>query len=526
MIMFNRTRMRISNLARWESSTLKMLGNVELVLGLMLFVPSAVALIYGEDPTIFLIFSPFLLIPGIVQSILFYSDGKLAPSAGLLIMCIAWAVAFVMFAMPYYLYGFSWVDSMFEAISGFTTTGSSIVSDVESLPYSLLFWRSFSQWLGGIAVVLVFMFLLPMMGIGGRVFLNNELAGSDRANFYVKLKSVATSFIFIYMVFTIMEVLLLTVAGVIPFESVCMTMSNISTGGLMVKGDSIASYSFAVQAIVLVFMFLGGTNFYLHYRTLYKREWSAYVKSREFIGTFFWFIAAAVLIALAVIGVTDGGSVTLGESGKTFWEALFSVVSIGTSTGYSIADFSAWPAVTAVILWFCGMFGAMSGSTAGGIKMYRVILLLDYLKQGFYKMMHPKTVKEIKFDGNTVNADSMMSVIVVMLSFLFVSIFAVVAFMFLEPKIDVIDSLGLTMASIGNVGLALGQFGPSGNMSELCAASKILMSSLMWVGRLEVFMVLLLFTKTFWKDLALSTNHSGKANDTRSYMKFAGNKRR
>ncbi|MFA6805020.1 MAG: TrkH family potassium uptake protein [Candidatus Methanomethylophilaceae archaeon] len=502
--MLDALRLHIRHMAKWHNTAVKILGVVESVMALMLLVPAFVALIYGEDPFIFLLLVPFLLGMGLFQYLFFASDKKMSPAVGLLMMTVAWAIAFFTVMVPYYVYGFNWYDAVFEAVSGFTTTGASIVPDVEVLPKSILFWRSFSQWMGGIAVVLVFMFLLPMMGIGGRMFINNELAGTDIANFSYKLKSIAKSFIIIYMMFTGLEIILLFAVGVNPYEAICMTLSNISTGGLMVKGDSIASYSFAVQAIVLVFMFLGGTNFFLHYRMIYKRDYSAYLKSQEFIWTFMWFAVATVLIVAAV--TFTAGTYGLGEVGNTVWEALFTVVSIGTSTGYFICDFTAWPVVAAMILLAVGFLGAMSGSTAGGVKIYRLLILKSYVSYGFYKMLHPHAVRDVRLDGNMIGTDTLMSTVVITLSFIGVATVGVVYLLISEPGISLLDAAGLCVCSISNVGQAAGQFGPYASMADLSVMTKLGMSALMWIGRLEVFMVLLLFTRAFWKDVILNTN--------------------
>ena len=506
--MVSNLTVRLNRLARWNSNTVRILGLIEIVLGIMLIIPSLIALAYGEDWTIFAILVPILLVLGFVQYFMFYGNGKMQPSTGILLISMAWFIAFAVVSVPYMLHGFHWYDAIFESVSGFTAAGATIVADVEALPYSLLFWRSFSQWVGGLAVVLMFMFMLPMMGIGGRAFLNNELLGTDAANYSVRMKSVAKSFIIIYLLLSILEVVLLCIVGVNVFESACMTMSNISTGGLMVKNDSITSYSFYVQLIVFIFMFLGGTNFYLLYRFLNKREHYAYIRSQEFMGTIVWFAAISLLVAGAILYTQPGAVNSLDSIATTVWGAMFTTVSFGTSTGYVITDYSMWPTAVMSLLLVVGMIGSMSGSTGGGIKLYRLMIVKSYIFSGLYKMIHPYAIKEVEFDGATVNHETVTAVLVVTMSFIGAFATGIIAFMFTQPGIAFLDSAGLCVASLGNVGSGFGAYGPSGSLADLTVASKLLMAGLIWVGRLEVFMVLIMFTKPFWKDVSL--NMSGR----------------
>ncbi len=507
--MFDSIRLGVRHMARWNNSTIRIMGAVEMVLALILLAPTIIALIYGETTWYFLAPVPILAVMGLVQYLLFSMGERMSPSIGILVMALAWFITFFVIAIPYYLYGLEWYNSIFESVSGFTTTGFTTITDVESLPKSMLFWRSFSQWCGGIAVVLVFMFLLPMMGIGGRAFLNNELSGTEVQNYSVKMKGVAMSFIYIYLLFTILETVLLVLSGVGLLDSSCITMSCLSTGGMSVRNDSMASYSVLVQFIVVVFMFLGGTNFYLHYRTLYKHEYKAYIRSQEFVWTFMWFLIASLVIAgLVLVAGVDESAGAL----STLWDSIFTVVSIGTATGFTIYDYSIWPVAASFIFLFLGLFGAMSGSTAGGIKIYRMLIIRSYVSNGFYKMLHPNAIKEVKFDGRIVNSDALMSALVIAISFLVMAVVGIVLLLAVEPDIDLLDSMGLCVSCMSNIGAGLGDFGPNGSINDLSVFSKMILCALMWIGRLEVFMVLILFTRTFWEDVILNTNYVSKHN--------------
>lgn len=287
----------------------------------------------------------------------------------------------------------------------------------------------------------------------------------------------------------------------------------------MVKNDSLASYSFAVQFIVLIFMFLGGTNFYLHYRVLYKREYGAYVKSQEFAGMFGWFAMLSALVCAMVLISDPSGLSSLASAAETLWKAVFTTVSFGTSTGYTITDYAKWPAAAAGILWIAGMFGSMSGSTGGGVKIYRLLILKDYISGGLYRMIHPNAIREVEFEGGPVNRDTVTAVIVVVMSFALAFAIGMIVFLVVEPGIGLIDSIGLCVASLGNVGTGLGHFGPSASLSDLTVMSKMAMAALMWIGRLEVFMVLILFTRAFWKDVTLSISKRNAGGGVRRRMR-------
>ncbi len=505
--MFYTLRVRIKNMARWESNSMKMLGVIEIILGIMLLAPVVIAFIYGEDATVFIYPIPLLLISGTAQYVLFKSNDSMKPANGMFMMFVAWWIAFFVSAIPFYLYGFSFIDSLFEGVSGFTTTGSSIAGDLTELPYSILFWRSFTQWAGGIAVVMIFLFLIPMMGLGGRAFVNNELAGSQSYNFSMRIKNAAKNFLSIYVILSAVEVVLLLFSGVETFEAVAMTLSTISTGGFMVSGDSIASYSFLVQAIVLAFMFLGGTNFYLHYRAIHKREFSAYRKSQEFVWTVMWFILASLIIFVILIaGTTDLSAINAETAADTFWSSLFTVVSMGTTTGYTISDPSLWPHAAFMVLWMVMLFGSMSGSTSGGMKIYRLLILKSYITNGVYRMFHPRTVRDVRLDGHSVDNDTVVSSIVVIMMFLVALLVSSILLLLTEPGIAVAESVGLSLSAIGNVGVNTGGI----PFQDLSGLSKIILSFLMWAGRLEIVMVMLLFSRTFWLDLASGAGNSNR----------------
>lgn len=482
------------------------MGSIEMALGVMLLVPTLAAIYFGENWLAFFIPSPFFIGFGLAQYVLFRSDSTIQPSMGILLLALAWFTAFAAVTIPYMLCGFTWYDAIFESVSGLTSTGGTIAPNVDELPKSILFMRAFSQWVGGLAVVLIFMFLMPLMSVGGRALLNNELAGTDSANFSFKLISVARNFIVIYMIFTAAQIILLMLAGLSFFPSICLTMATISTGGMALMGNSVASYSFAVQLIIAIFMFLGSVNFFLHYRVFYKRDYKAYVKSQEFVGTSIWFLVMGSIMAAVLFHSMPELLTSSTESFyNTIWQVIFTTISFGSSTGFSVNDYAAWPVAISGLLFILALIGGMSGSTAGGMKIYRVLILKNYIASGYYKLIHPHAVKEVEFDKHPISQEAMMGVMLVVISFVTVIGVAFAMFFFTQPGITLMDSLGMCTISISNIGSGFGIYGPSGSQATLTVASKLLISFLMWVGRMEVFMALVLFTRTFWKDVALNS---------------------
>ena len=493
MNMFPTLKLRIKNLAKWESSTIKVLGLVELMLGVALLMPAVIAMMYDEDPMIFVMPAPILLIFGIIQYIFFKRGPTLRPASGLMMIFLVWWIAFFVSAVPLYLYGMTVVDSLFQGISGFTATGSSIMVGDPATSHSLVFWTAFTQWAGGLAIIVLFLYLIPMMGLGGKAFLNNELAGSETYNFSMKISGAVSNFVAIYVLLSAVEVILLAINGVSVFNSVTMMFSTISTGGFM-AGGSMADYSFAVQLVVLAFMFLGGTNFYLHYRAINKGELSAYRTSQEFIWAVIWVIAATVIIAASIFATGNGQALDIGG---TLWDTFFSVISFGTTTGYTVVDQPFWPFATYIVFWVVMLVGFMSGSTSGGIKIYRFLIIKSYITNGVYKMFHPLAVKDVKMNNQSVNNDAVVSAVLVISMFVGAVVVSVFIVMLLEPSLSISESASMAIGAISNSGVNMGPVG----FNDLRDATKIFLAVMMWVGRLEVIIALLLFTKTFWTDL-------------------------
>ncbi len=487
---------------------------LEIVFGLLLLVPAALAMYLGEHPRIFLEPVPFLLIFGLLQIVLFKRSSIFRSVNGLLLIGIVWLLMFLISAIPFFLYGIDFVDSLFESVSGLTTTGLSVMVDVESLDMSLLVWRALTMWVGGIMIIIVFLYMLPLFGIGRSVFFN-ELSGSGSSNYSMKMKNAAKSFIYSYALLSLINLVLLLVCQMDPLEAFCLMCTTISTGGLMCTNDSVMSYSDPIQIITIIFMFLGATNFYLHYRAIHRKEHGVYRKNSEFKMMLTWFLGISVIIYLLVI--LDSGTTGMGlaEHYETFKNALFTTVSLGTTSGLYINDFTLYPEQCILLLMIVALIGGSSGSTSGGIKISRLRIIYEFLKNSFGKVVHPNAVYDVKMDGSSVSNETVQSALIVFLMFVITTIVGTILILIIgitQPTvngqdIDIIDSVGLSISSISNGGMGFGNFGPTGNFAGLQDSLKVLLIILMWIGRLEVVTALVLFTPSFWKELTANRRH-------------------
>jgi Trk-type K+ transport systems, membrane components len=490
---------KLSAYAKWDGPIIHMIGNITGILGTVMLLISIIALYFGEDVKPFLYPGLLCILAAIPMVALFAIEKNLRPADGLLMVTATWLLVIGIGSIPFLMFDFPIVDAIFESASGFTTTGSTIINDVGTLPNSLLLWRSATQWFGGIATILIVISILPMLGIGGKSMLLNETFGSGTKNFTARIKDTAKQFVMIYMGLTIILAVMCIILGAGVLESVCITMSTISTGGFL-PVNSMDVYNSAIHLTLMVFMFLGGTNFYLHYRAVYEKDPSVYAKNSEFKTMALWFIAVAVLMFLIITGTT-GDAKIVGTTSEEFGNVLFTVVSIGTGTGYVAVDHSIWAAGGALFLIIALMFiGGSSGSTSGGIKIYRGVFMVKYLKNAMQKLIHPRAVFDVKLDGGSIDQDTLSSAVaVVMLFFITLLIGSVVAVIFGHSPMD---AFSLVLSSVTNTGSSFSaDHGPLDSLSDLSGGMKIFLAILMWLGRLEIIMALVLIMPAFWKEM-------------------------
>ena len=422
------------------------------------------------------------------------SPDSTRPTEALFVVATAWFVIVMIGAIPYIMSGMSPVDAMFETMSCFTTTGSTIMTDIESWSKSLLFWRSFSQWLGGAGIIMIFVTILPMLGVGGRSLLKSEFPGADIQSFSLRIREESKKFHYIYLALSLVQLILLLVTGIGIYDSLVVMFSTMSTGGMSPHSASIAYYNNPlVEWNVIIFMFLASTNFYLHYRAIINRQISSYWKSSEF-RAYLLLIAAVTTIIVAMMW--SGG---LNEIERTVRTSLFQVISISSSTGFATTDFAVWNGGIILLLLVLMIIGGSTGSTAGGLKVARVILARQFVYASLYKMVHPRAMFYTRMDGRPMGENALTSLMAVLICYVMTALLATLALTLLG--IEPVTALSGALTTMSNIGPGIGELGPMGSFAGLPDLGKIVLTFTMWAGRLEFLTVFVVLTPVFWREL-------------------------
>ncbi|MHC1681077.1 MAG: TrkH family potassium uptake protein [Methanomassiliicoccales archaeon] len=480
--------------ARKESAIPHIFGILMLYMSIALVFPLIIALQYDEDlrPWIF----PILLcfISGILLLLRYRSPEMTRPTEAMFVVSTGWLAITIMGAIPFVLHGMGIVDAIFETMSGFTTTGATIMTNIEAWPKSILFWRSFTNWLGGAGIIMVFVTILPMLGIGGRNLFKNEFPGLDVQKFSMRIQEEARKFHYIYFALSAMMFILLLFTGIGGFESICVMFSTMATGGFSTQNLSIAGYgSPNVEWIVIIFMFLAGTNFYLHFQAIITRNPNTYWRSSEFRIYLFLVVASTAAVMF----------VMWGRAFDNIDDALrlsaFQVVNVLTCCGFATADYVTWDKAVVFLFMALMIIGGCTGSTAGGIKTARFYLSKEFISSTLHKTVHPRSVFTVKFDGRPMSQEAMSSVIAMVMCYFATALFAVVALIMLG--IDPATSASAAIATISNAGPGIGVLGPYGTYGALPELAKVILTFTMWAGRLEFITVLVLLTPVFWREL-------------------------
>jgi trk system potassium uptake protein TrkH len=383
-------------------------------------------------------------------------------------------------------------DAVFESISGFTTTGASILTDIEGRSHGVLLWRSLTHWLGGMGIVVLALAIMPLLGVGGMQLFRAEVPGPVAERLTPRISQTAKLLWGVYVLLTALETVALMVAGLSFFDAVCHSMATMATGGFSTQNTSVGGFGLpAVEWIITVFMFLAGANFTLHYLAL-SGKWRAYHRDDEFRFYGGLVVAASLLIGIALLVVNHFASLH-----DTIRHTVFQVVSIMTTTGFGTHDYLLWPPVAHAVLLMLMAVGGCAGSTGGGIKVMRLLLLLKVSKLELVKLMHPRAITTIWFNGRAVKPDLATNVLGFFLLFMMVYGLGVVA-LTLGGR-DLITAVGATAASLGNIGPGLGEVGPAFNYGHFMAWEKWLLMFFMLAGRLEIYTVLVLFMPAAWR---------------------------
>jgi trk system potassium uptake protein len=403
----------------------------------------------------------------------------------------SWIVVAIVGSLPYMLSGTltAPAQAFFESMSGFTTTGSTVLADIEGTLPGILLWRSITQWLGGMGFIVLGVAILPYLGVGGMQLFRLEAPGPTADRLRPRIRETAKLLWMVYLVLTVALMVLFRLAGMQLFDAVNHALTTMPTGGFSTRADSLAAFSAAAQWITILFMFLAGTSFTLHYRALARgmppywrdAEWRLYVA-----------VVAAATLMVAVL-IFDAG-VPLEQ---TLREAMFQVVAILTTTGYATTDFALWAPAAQVILFLLFFLGGMAGSTAGGMKMIRVLLVLKQAWLEIRKQLHPRAIFVPKVGGRPVREHILLNVLGFVL--LYMMLFGVGTLAMASLGISLPAAAGAAATSISNVGPALGELGPAAHFGDLPWQGHVIMSFLMVVGRLEIYTVLLLFHPALWR---------------------------
>ncbi len=473
---------------------IQILSALLVFLGVSLIAPAGIAYFYREgDFNAFLITIGISIVVGFIGLFSSKTNKELRPKDGFLIVTAGWLLFALIGALPFKISGFipSYTDAFFETMSGFTTTGASILTNIEGLPHGLLFWRSLTHWLGGMGIILLSLAILPLLGVGGMQLFKAEVPGPTPDKLTPRLKNTAKLLWGVYVLLSLAETIALKLAGMNWFDALCHTFGTMATGGFSTKNTSLGFYDSAlIDYIVVFFMILAGLNFALHYRAL-KGKPLDYFKDRE-AKIFLSIIGFATLL----IGV-DVWRVTGHQLLKTAQDSLFQVVSILTTTGYGTADYEGWSTLSQVILFFLMFFGGCAGSTGGGIKIIRTIILFKLGLNEIKRLIHPNAVYSIRIGkivvpreiANNIGGFFLLHVALTVFGILFMSALG----------LDFETAFGSVAANINNIGPGLGDVGPTENYANIPIIGKWFLSFLMLAGRLEIFTVLILFTFSFWR---------------------------
>jgi len=460
-----------------------------------LLVSSAVALLYGDGDFNAFVQSAVISLAfgGVIYLITYRCSREIGKREAFLVVSLVWVVFSIFGALPFLLGGYvnGFTDAFFETISGFTTTGASIINDIEALPHGILFWRSLTHLLGGMGILVLTVAILPIFGFGVMSLFSAEAAGITTDKLHPRIKETAQRLWGIYMLLVALETIFLVLGEMDWFDAICHSFGTLASGGFSTKNASVANYSPYIQYVLIVFMFLAGTNFTLHYFAIkgrLKKIWSN-VEFRVYVGL--------ILVVASIITIT---LVYLDHETfeKSFRDALFQVVSIITSTGFVSADYTLWHPYLLFLIFGLMFTGACVGSTSGGVKILRHLLLFKNSILEFKRMIHPSAVLPVRYN-NEVVSQSIISKILAFL-ILYFMVFFVGCFAMSLVGLDFVSAMGAVATTMGGIGPGLGMVGPMNNFSLVPDSGKWILSFLMLLGRLELFTFLIIFTPSFWKN--------------------------
>lgn len=472
---------------------LRVLGNI-LIVESLLMLPALTIAFYmnGQDTMAFLITIIVTGTIGFIMSKKASNKNNINAREGLAIVALGWLLASLFGALPFYISGSipKFIDAFFETVSGLTTTGSSILSNVEGLPHGALFWRSFTHWIGGMGILVFTIALLPALGIGGFQIFKAESPGPIAGKIAPRIKDTAKILYVTYFSITILHIIFLRLGGMNLFDSMLHAFGSVGTGGFGIKNNSVAFYeSSYIHIVIGIFMVLSGVNFSLYY-SLFKGKWKEVIQDEE-VKLYLAIVSVAVLLIAINLFMTSYKSIFL-----ALRDSFFQVSSVITTTGYTTADFDMWPTFSKAILFTLMFIGGCAGSTAGGMKVIRILILIKLIKRDVAKIFHPRAFISIKNGGKTIPNETIVSINTFFA--LYLMIFVLSTILVSLEGLDLVSASSSVAATLGNIGPGLGFVGPTRNFGEFTFASKALFSLLMLLGRLEIFTIIALVVPKDW----------------------------
>lgn len=474
----------------------KVLGFLLLVEGIALLLTLLIALFYKEGDVPALLGSAGICLTTGAGTVALFrkAERNIGKREGFIIVSLSWIIFSLFGSIPYVLSGSipNFTDAFFETMSGFTTTGASILNDIEALPHGILFWRSITQWLGGMGIIVLSLAILPVFGIGGMQLFMAEVPGPTPDKISPRIQQTAKTLWGIYLLFTILETMLLWAGGMSLFDAICHSFTTMATGGFSTKQASIDYWTSPyIHYVITIFMFLAGANFTLSYLA-FKGKIKAVWRDEEFRYYTFFVVAFTLAIATGLYFTSQIGVE------QAFRDSLFQVVSIITTTGFATADYLTWHPFLTMLLFTLFFFGGSAGSTGGGIKIMRIVLLL---KNGYYelkRMIHPHAVIPVKFNKHSVDSKIVTNVLAFFMLYLAIFFVSTVMISLIVPDLE--TAMGAVATCLGNIGPGLGNVGPADNFFHIHPIGKWFLSFLMLLGRLELFTILVIFSPSFWKN--------------------------
>lgn len=475
----------------------RVLGNLLLIEAALLAIPLSISLWYQEKSSIlgFLIAMLIMGLVGLVLSNIPTSNKRLKTREAFLIVALGWFATSFFGALPFVFSGNipNLIDAFFETVSGLTTTGATLLPNVEALSKGLLFWRSFTHWLGGMGILVLTLAILPTVGVGGFQIFKAESPGPTPDKLTPRIAATTKILYTVYLVMTGLQIALFYGAGLNLFESLVFAFGSVGTGGFSIYNDSFARFSnnSVLVIIMSLFMIVSGINFSLYY-DLWKKRWKQVLNNSE-LRLYLSIIAISVL----AISLNLYGRVYVGW-GETAKQALFQVSSIITTSGFSTVDFDQWPTFSKGILFALMFVGGSAGSTAGGIKVIRLLVAGKVVKREVSKALHPQLASPITIDGRIVAPEIVSGV--ASFYFLYFAVFIIGSLLISLEGLDLVSSMSAVATTLGNIGPGLGAVGPTNTFAQFSSLSKLFFSLLMLLGRLELFTLAVLVTSSFWKE--------------------------